>query len=802
MHKILYSLLAFLVLLAAVSCSTISTLEDDDMLYIGMQQTKYRGYEPCLHFNETRDEVEAAIACAPNGAFFGSPYYRTPVPYRLWIWNAWNNSESPLAKWVRNTLGKAPVLVSDANPELRSTVAETVLRNNGYFRGRVEYDLTTSRVTTTRKDSIARPRKGKIAYTVDMGPLFTLDSISYGGFTDEELRIIRQQPSLLQRGDAFSLATLDEERMRIFKALREYGYYFYQKDYCTYLADTTQVPGKVQLQIHKTDSLPPEVSRKWVIGKTEYRLRRELGEQLTDTVTRRFLTVNYGGKKSPLRPRVLLPDVRLRPGNLFSQSEYEESANRLIGKGIFSGVEISFSPQYNPDGSIRTIADTIRQTTRDGKDRSGAGVLNMLVDCTLDKPYDVSVEANFTQKTSGRGGPGVGLSFAKRNAFRGGEILSFNIGGIIDFPIGNKAPDRATNYDVLGDITLEMPRLLLPNIIKPKRRWYSMPTTMLRGSYESISRSGFYRRNIFSGELTYSFRPKETIRHTFTPLKVDYSYVASHTERFDTLAEKSAYMMLMLEDNFVPKMRYTFDYTSPANKRNPISLSLSLTEAGSLTNLALVAAGRGSWNTKGKRLFGVPVSQFVKTEIDWRKTWMTGQYSRFVTHAYLAHVHSFGNLSYAPSTEMFYMGGANDLRGFSTRSVGPGAWHFDDRNLQYVFALGDLKLLANIEYRPHLFGSLYGALFLDFGNCWCQHNEIMEYEGMPIDAAFSFDKLPNDIAVDAGVGIRYDLGFFVLRFDWGFIVHAPYDTGRRGYFNTPSRFSEMQCFNFAIGYPF
>lgn len=802
MHKILYSLLVSLILLMAASCSTISTLEDDDMLYIGMRHTKYTDYKPDSHFSDTKDEVEAAIACPPNGAFFGSPYYRTPVPYRLWIWNAWNSSDSPTAKWVRKTLGKAPVLVADVNPELRSTVAETVLRNNGYFRGKVGYELTTSRVTATRKDSIPRPRKGKIAYTVDMGPLFTLDSISYGGFTDEELRIIRQEPSLLRRGDAFSLAALEEERTRIFKALREYGYYFYQKDYCSYLADTTQVAGKVQLQIHKTDSLPPEVSRKWVIGKTQYRLRREFGEQLTDTLTRRFLTLNYGGSRPPLRPRVMLPDVRLRPGNLFSQSAYEESADRLVGKGIFSGVEISFTPQYNVDGSIRTIADTLSHTTRDGKDRSGAGVLNMLVDCTLEKPYDVSVEANFTQKTSGRGGPGAGLSFAKRNAFRGGEILSFNLSGTVDFPIGKKAPDRATNYDVIGDITLEMPRMLLPNFIKPNRRWYTMPTTMLRGSYESLSRSGFYRRNIFSAEMTYSFRPKETIRHTFTPLKVDYSYVASHTARFDTLAEKSAYMLLMLEDNFVPKMRYTFDYTSPSNHRNPISLSLSFTEAGNITNLALAAAGKGSWNTEGKTLFGVPVSQFVKTEVDWRKTWMTGKHSRFVAHAYAGHVHSYGNLSYAPSAELFYMGGANDLRGFSTRSVGPGGWHFDDRNMQYVLALGDLKLLGNIEYRPLLFGSLYGALFLDFGNCWYQHSMIEYEEGKTIDAAFSFDNLPRDIAVDAGVGIRYDLGFFVLRVDWGFIVHAPYTTDRRGYFNTPSRFSDMQCLNFAIGYPF
>ena len=141
------------------------------------------------------------------------------------------------------------------------------------------------------------------------------------------------------------------------------------------------------------------------------------------------------------------------------------------------------------------------------------------------------------------------------------------------------------------------------------------------------------------------------------------------------------------------------------------------------------------------------------------------------------------------------MGGANDLRGFSTRSVGPGSLHYDDKELMYILSNGDFKMLFNLEYRPRLFGSLYGALFLDAGNVWDL------YSGYGDEASLRIGRLADDIALSAGAGIRYDLDFFVIRLDWGFILHAPYDTGKSGYFNTPS-FKNAQCINFAIGYPF
>lgn len=786
-------LMLFTCAFCVISCSTTSSIDDDELLYIGMKPIQFTNAPSASNANDVKAEVEGALSCAPNGALFGSPYYRTPVPYSLWVWNAFNNSKSGVGRWLSKTIGNPPVLVSDVNPELRSTIAETVLHNNGYFRGQVGYDVIKSRIRTTKTDSVARPRRGKIAYTVDMGPVFTIDSIEYKGFTQKEMDFIMSDAPAVRSGEPFAISALDKERLRISNVLRENGYYFFTPSYSTFLADTVRVPQRVQLQLHKVDSLPQEAEKQWVMGHTYFNIRRSATEQLTDTVSHRFLTLSYAGKHSPVRPGAVLRNMRLRSGNLFAESDLETSMRNLTAMGIFSAIDINFKPSYETYKHADTLAT-------DEKPHQ----LDMYLDCILDKPYDLSVSANYTQKSSGRGGPGAGLTFGRRNALRGGELLMFDLSASADFSFGGNSLNSATNYDVRGDVTLDMPRLLfLPHHYRrrapgqPRRLMHSTSSTMLRLSFQTINRTGFYRRNILSAEMTYNLRPDETMRHTITPLSVDYSFVASSTERFDSLALANAYRMMMLEDNFIPRMRYTFKYTSPARYRNPIGVSVSVTEAGNLVNSVMALAGKG-WDTKGKTLFNVPVSQFVKFEADWRKTWTVGLHSRLVAHAYAGYIKSYGNSTYVPFSESFYMGGANDLRGFTARSVGPGSVYFDDRNLQYVIAHGDVKFLANLEYRPRLFGSLYGAIFLDAGNVWVQD---FADEKIP-EMKFRLKHLGNDIALDGGIGLRYDLDFFVLRLDWGFILHAPYTTDRSGYFNTPSHFSRMQCLNFAIGYPF
>lgn len=772
--KILNYITAFLLLTYVLaSCSSTSGLEPDEQLYTGLKKIKYTNYKSCQHFSQTQEEIEAALATAPNGALFGSSYYRTPFPYGLWIWNACKGKDDAISKWLNSSFGKAPVIMQDVNPELRSSVAQTVLQNKGYFRGKVDYDIIEGKPSKAKNDTISRPRTAKIAYKVDLGTLFTLDSIEYIRFPETNYNLIKSSESLLHNGDPFDIGTLDEERNRLYNLFRDNGYFFYDKSYTSYLADTTSVSNKVQIRLQLTDSLPEEAYRKYYIGKTSVNIANTYGEKLNDSVSHRRFTMRFNGKKPKVRPRVIFNNVKLRNRQLFSQTNYQESVNNLISTGIFSNIDFRFTPREETD------------------------TLDMLISTILEKPYDITLEANYKGKTTGRMGPGVSLGFAKRNAFRGGEVLSLNLAANYEIQTGSNMSTNMNSYEFSGDITLEMPRLALPLIKKYRRRWYTTPTTIVRGAAETINRAGFFRRNILSAELNYTFQPTRQIRHQWSPLIFEYDYMASTSEEFQELLANNYFMQASMQDRFIPKMRYTFTYTSAETLCNPIYFSMTVSESANIISLARMTIGK-PWNEKNKPLFHNTYSQFLKFEAEWKKTWQLTEYDYFIAHVAAGLIWSYGNSDTAPYSERFYVGGANSLRAFNIRTIGPASYHTDDRSLAYISQTGDTKLVINLEWRPRLFGSLYGAIFADAGNIWTLKDLASHYSS---NTKFKPGRLVKDIALNIGAGLRYDLDYFVLRLDWGVALHTPYDTGRNGYFNT-KHFRDSQCLNFAIGYPF
>ena len=220
-----------------------------------------------------------------------------------------------------------------------------------------------------------------------------------------------------------------------------------------------------------------------------------------------------------------------------------------------------------------------------------------------------------------------------------------------------------------------------------------------------------------------------------------------------------------------------------------------MSEAGNLLSLGYSIAGK-KWGQKDKKLFNNPFAQFVRVETDFRKTWSVGEHSQLVGHIGAGIIYSFGNASYSPYSEQFYVGGANSIRAFNVRSIGPGTYHNADRKYSFLDQTGDIKLLFNLEYRTRLFGNLHGAVFLDAGNVWTTRKD--EYrEGSKFNAGQLLDQL----ALGTGIGLRYDLDFFVVRLDWGIGIHVPYDTGKSGYYNIP-KFKDGQSIHLAIGYPF
>ena len=247
-----------------------------------------------------------------------------------------------------------------------------------------------------------------------------------------------------------------------------------------------------------------------------------------------------------------------------------------------------------------------------------------------------------------------------------------------------------------------------------------------------------------------------------------------------------------MKDQFVPKMKYTYMYTSPEKYRNPIFWQMSISEAGNILSAGYLAFGH-KWNSKDKKMFKNPYAQFFKIETDWRKKWSINDHDQFVAHAAAGIIWSYGNSSAAPYNEQLYVGGANSIRAFTMRTVGPGGYMPTEATTSYLDQTGDMKLLFNLEYRPRLFGNLYGAVFLDAGNVW----SLKDNDYRP-ESKFEFKNMFSQMAMGTGVGLRYDLDFFVIRVDWGIGLHLPY---KSGFYNVPS-FKKSQTLHLAIGYPF
>lgn len=195
-------------------------------------------------------------------------------------------------------------------------------------------------------------------------------------------------------------------------------------------------------------------------------------------------------------------------------------------------------------------------------------------------------------------------------------------------------------------------------------------------------------------------------------------------------------------------------------------------------------------------MFKNPYAQFFKIQTDFRKTWQLTNKSQLIAHIGAGLIYSYGNSSSAPYNEQFYIGGANSIRAFAARSIGPGSYYTDVQRLSYVDQTGDMKLLANLEYRFNIFGNLYGAAFLDAGNIWA-----IKDDGYRAGSQFKFKNMFKEMATGTGIGIRYDLDFLIIRVDWGIGIHVPYETGKSGYYNIPT-FKDGQTLNFAVGYPF
>lgn len=753
------------------ACSTTRNLPEGEVLYTGIEEIKVENADESKAGEATMDEIEAALAYPPNNALLGSSSLRVPFPFGLWVYNAFVNKEGKLGKWIFRKLAAKPVLISTVNPEVRVKVARNLLNEYGYFQGESAFEVIPDE---------KNPRKAKLAYTITMNHPYTLDSVEYVHIRHRADSLIDATAGerLLRTGDPFNVVRLQAERERISSMLRDNGYYYFRPDFITYQADTTLVPGKVTLRVAPKESLPRTALRTWRLGDISVWLNGYNNEPPTDSVRYKNLTVHYEGKLR-VRPSVLYKRLYLKPGDLYSQRAQERTQTALARLGIFRYTELSYAP---------------RDTTR------RQDTLDLRVNAAYDLPLDGELELNVTAKSNDQVGPGAVFSVTKRNIFGGGETFGVKLRGSYEWQTGNKLDDNSSkinSYEQGLSTTLTFPRVLFPAW---GRRDMDMPAaTTFRLYADQMNRARFFKLLAFGGEAAYEFQPSATSRHSVTPFKLAYNLLQRTTAEFDSITNVNRALKESLQDQFVPSMSYTYTYDdSPLTDRaHHLWWQASVTQAGLVVNGLYALAGE-RFGKEGKKLLGNPFAQFLKGTLEARYDYDLGKKQHLVGRVMAGAIYSYGNARTSPYNEQFYIGGANSIRAFTIRSIGPGRYFQNSADNQYAYIdrTGDIKFEANLEYRFPILGDLHGATFLDCGNIWL----LRQDEGRP-GGQLKWGSFLNDLALGTGFGLRYDLSFIVIRFDVGIGLHLPYDTGKKGYYNIP-RFKEGMGYHFAIGYPF
>lgn len=772
MNKFYTCILAVTLMLS--SCSVTRHLPADEQLYTGIKEIEFIGEKEHAGGETGQkaiEEVTYALDCAPNGSIFGSSTLKF-FPMSVWWHYRYKDSKSKFGKWMFDTFAKNPVLISTVKPELRADVASEILKYYGYFNGKVE-----SEVITNKKN----PKKAAVSYKVTFGKPCYIDSIEYRGFHGVSDSLVRATTAerLIHSGEQFNAAAMEEERNRLNTLFRNNGYYYYQPGYINYLADTINNPGKASVRVQPVKNLAPQVSKQWYIGNVSMRItdgNMGIGANRTkaDTITRRNFSYIYYGKKLPVRIGALLRNMQIRGGELYSQQKQQNTLQRLSQMGIFKGVSFNI------------------------KEREGTDTLDMNISAQLEKPYDLTFELNATSKSNDQIGPGTKISIARRNVFRGGETLKLTLKGSYEWQTDKNVKGRSAvinSWEMGADLSLTFPRLFFPII---HRRHLRVPSsTSMRLFINQMNRSGFFKMVRSGGEVTYKVYTKNTTTHTITPFRLAYDMLQRTTAKFDSIAAGNRSIANSFRNQFIPAMQYTFLYDNASTRhRNKTWFEASVTSAGNVTSLAFSAFGQ-RFGEKNKNILGNPYAQFIKGTAELRQLWKINNSHHIATRIMIGAIHSYGNSEYAPYSEQFYVGGANSLRAFTVRSVGPGSYKPDENDrYSYLDETGTLKFEMNAEYRFRLISDLHGALFVDAGNVWLMKKE----EDRP-GGEFKLSTFPKQLALNTGFGFRYDLEFLVLRVDFGLGLHAPYKTGKSGYFNL-NPFGNGFAWHFAIGYPF
>ncbi|MBN2167199.1 MAG: BamA/TamA family outer membrane protein [Marinilabiliaceae bacterium] len=692
----------------------------------------------------------------------------------------YNLSGRDTTKWINRWLrkiGEEPVIYDGHLAQLSTDQLTRLLHNKGYFR-------------SYAKDSIIKQssKKIKVKYVIHSSDRYKINHVRYHIEDDSirEIVLADTAKTLLKQGRSFDSNLHEKERVRITNRLKNLGYYAFSKEYIYYVVDSTIGNQRVNdsLIIKRAlllDSLGDkleEVSHKRYKYRNVTYIFNEDGKNYMDS-KKMYDTLEYANckflykEKIEVHPSVIYSSSYIVPDDLYVNDNVERTQMLLSGLQIFRYVDIRFSEVNDSSGGDYGLLDVYIQLVP-----------------TRKQVFTVEIEGT---NSSGNLGAASNIKYQHRNLFRGAEVFDLSWRGAAEREFVRGTKDEFNTYEFGSEASLEFPKFFMPFTVEGFRKRFN-PKTSLALAY-NYQRRPDYTRTIASLRFGYNWNPSKYLTHYL--FVSDFNYVSLpyiHNEFWSYI--DSTFLRYSYEDHFILTSLYSlvFNNQLKPNQKDYFYGRFNLEVAGNVLNaLAPMWQERDSL---GYDIFGVRFAQYFKSDIDLRYHYSVNSINSFAYRLFVGVGYPYGNLEVLPFEKRFFSGGANGVRAWPVRGLGPGT--YSETTSTFYNQTADIKLELNAEYRFKLVGLLEGAIFADGGNIW----NIRE-EGSVDGGMFYWNEFYKQIAIGIGAGLRLDFNYFLLRFDGGIKARDPSLPQKQRWVlgNKPFEWSDI-ALNIAIGYPF
>jgi len=695
----------------------------------------------------------------------------------LWFYNVFHNpqKEKGIGNWISDKLGQPPVLFRMADAQRSRALMENHLHDNGYFGSTVSFDTTTQR------------RKISVTYRVNSKGQYIIRDVYFPEDSTQLHALIaaNQRKSQLKSGQAYRVANIQAERTRLARIANDEGFFRFNEDYIFFFVDTTA--GNLQADLFLRVKPPSDSTahRQYfmndVIVHPTYNLDQQSPATSPDTLS--FQGLHIVDPQQFVKPQTLERAIAQDKGALYSKKLQEQTVNHLLDLGIFKFVNLNYQ----------------------SFERNDTNYLRRIINLTPALTQDVTTELEASTEATDFLGAAVSGSYTHRNLFGGAERLDTRLSLGMETQLNRQTTSRSfiNTLEISAQVSLSFPRFLVPFRL-PEVSAYYIPKTRISLNNNFQRRTSFFTINSFQAEYGYEWQVTRYQRHAFTPLNINLVQLLNTSDEFDNILNGNPRLRQSFSNTAIFGLSYEFRYSDQEINTNKDYLFFR-GEFESSGNLVSLLATSGQ-NGESSKLLGTRFSQYVRFDTETRYN-IINVGNSLVGRLSIGVGLPYNNSSVMPYVKQFFVGGANSLRAFPIRGVGPGSVPPDTTARGSFFdQTGDMKIETNLEYRFDIVSFLEGAIFADAGNIWQLEN--VDQDQTPPEAEFDFSNFHKQLAVGTGVGIRFDFSFLLLRLDIAFPLRKPFlPPGDRWLFDEIEPLSgkwrrDNLIYNVAIGYPF